>query len=630
MAGTIESTPRPHVQVVDTTQETKKKKKKKKKRALEESKHVESSAAVQPSKKQKTAVAETNGIDNAFSKEKKKKKNSSLGGDNQKTASKLATASTKGTSHTPSPTTNGHPAPTAEAISKKEKKNKKNANKLAAASMNGTAHKSTHKPSATTNGHPAPMAEVLAEASTEKTEKEKKKKKKKKTQESGSTQTLRRSPRLSPHISASSALSVPTFTLDDKEASVEKTDKGKKKKKKKKQEVVNNNTQHTLRLSPHISASSSLSVPAFNLDDKAAKKQKVDESSQEKQTKAKKSKPTALNSDYHQAAEITAMTETEVKDYRDKKAITVSGNKVPRPILTFAQTGLPPELLACTATFTSPSPIQSQAWPALLQGRDVVGIAETGSGKTLAFFLPALRLVRTLPALVKGKVDKQGPYVLILSPTRELAVQTHEVCEDAGKSCQVSSVVIYGGMPKQAQISGIRKGVHVITATPGRLLGLMREGLLSLGQVKYLVLDEADRMLDMGFEPDIRAIVAAVTSERQTLLFSATWPKSIQALASEFVKDPVHITIGERDTLTANKRITQTVEVIDEFKRNAKLLTLLRQMHKKGNRIIIFVLYKKEVGRVESFLYNQGYAVGGISSDKSQAERNAALQQFRE
>jgi ATP-dependent RNA helicase DBP3 len=174
--------------------------------------------------------------------------------------------------------------------------------------------------------------------------------------------------------------------------------------------------------------------------------------------------------------------------------------------------------------------------------------------------------------------------------------------------------------------------VHVVIATPGRLLGLLREGELSLGRVSYAVLDEADRMLDMGFEPDVRAIMAQVAPVRQTALFSATWPPSIQKLASEFVQDPFHVLVGSED-LTANHDVSQLVEVIDEapYVKDKRLLELLNDYHDKKikNRIIVFVLYKKDVDRVARLLTQRGYSATSLSSDRTQQDRTKALASFK-
>merc|ERR1719384_2391150 len=219
--------------------------------------------------------------------------------------------------------------------------------------------------------------------------------------------------------------------------------------------------------------------------------------------------------------------------------------------------------------------------------------------------------------------------MLIISPTRELAMQSQVVLEEAGWSCKVRSVCVYGGVPKWEQKQQLSKGVEVVVATPGRLMDLMSEEACDLSQVSYLVLDEADRMLDQGFERDIRAIIEQTHPARQTALFSATWPDSVRELAHSFLTKPIKVTIGS-DDLAAGTRIKQIVEVIDDRAREGKLSQLLKKYHSgRKNRILIFVLYKKEAARIETNLSNRGWKVGSIHGDKSQEGRTQAVEQFK-
>jgi len=225
--------------------------------------------------------------------------------------------------------------------------------------------------------------------------------------------------------------------------------------------------------------------------------------------------------------------------------------------------------------------------------------------------------------------QSRGPVVLVLSPTRELAMQTSVVAEEMGAACGLRSVCIYGGVAKQPQYDALNKGVHIVVATPGRLIDLMNEGNCSLSRVTFLVLDEADRMLDMGFEPDIRRIVSQIRPDRQTVMFSATWPSAIQKLAHEFLSKPVKVTIGSED-LSANHRVQQIVEVVEGYEKDRKLIDLLKKYHStRKNRVLVFVLYKKEATRVEEFLQRQKYNCVGINADKSQQQRTQALEQFK-
>jgi ATP-dependent RNA helicase DBP3 len=228
---------------------------------------------------------------------------------------------------------------------------------------------------------------------------------------------------------------------------------------------------------------------------------------------------------------------------------------------TLTATWPPVQILKLVKGFSTPTPIQAQCWPLALGGHDVIGIAETGSGKTLGFVLPALRMIlqrRPNPR----QSGERNPLVLVLAPTRELASQIHQVCEQAEGCCGVRSALVYGGVPTGPQVKKLRDGIDVLVATPGRLLGLCRSKAAKLGDVCYMVLDEADRMLDLGFEPDVRAIMGQTASPRQTLLFSATWPDGVRKLGMDFVTRPIKVTIGDDDELTANKRIKQIVDVV--------------------------------------------------------------------
>ena len=226
--------------------------------------------------------------------------------------------------------------------------------------------------------------------------------------------------------------------------------------------------------------------------------------------------------------------------------------------------------------------------------------------------------------------------MLIMAPTRELAMQSDIVCREVGEhkgtGPAVRSVCIYGGVSKHDQKQAIRDGVEIIVATPGRLLDLVEEGALSLSDVDCLVLDEADRMLDEGFEPAIRKIVAKCPSAskgRQTIMFSATWPEDIRRLAETYLKsDVVRVVVGG-DELSANHRVTQIVECIDKSGRDKRLLELLRKYHNSKNRCLIFILYKREANTLMSFLSNKGYNVGAIQGDMTQTARTDALENFK-
>ncbi|XP_031254812.1 DEAD-box ATP-dependent RNA helicase 30-like isoform X2 [Pistacia vera] len=328
---------------------------------------------------------------------------------------------------------------------------------------------------------------------------------------------------------------------------------------------------------------------------------------------------------YVESPSVRAMTETEVKMYRARREITIEGHDVPRPIRMFHEANFPDYCLEVIAKlgFVEPTAIQAQGWPMALKGRDLVGIAETGSGKTLSYLLPALVHVSAQPRLVQG----EGPIVLVLAPTRELAVQIQEEALKFGLRAGIRSTCIYGGAPKGPQIRDLRRGVEIVIATPGRLIDMLDAQHTNLRRVTYLVLDEADRMLDMGFEPQIRKIVAQIRPDRQTLYWSATWPREVETLARQFLRNPYKVIIGSTD-LKANQSINQVVEVLTESEKYNRLIKLLKEAM-DGNRILIFTETKKGCDQITRQLRMDGWPALSIHGDKNQAERDWVLAEFR-
>jgi len=332
---------------------------------------------------------------------------------------------------------------------------------------------------------------------------------------------------------------------------------------------------------------------------------------------------------FYTSHDITeAMTKEEVKAYLKEHNIVLygKGRKKFKPLLTFKELGFSKSIMKICDKFEKPTPIQAQCWPILAAGRDVIGIAETGSGKTLAFTIPALTHIKHRMDVEASK--RVGPMMLIVAPTRELAMQSQKVLEEASTSVKIRSVCVYGGVPKHVQRQALKDGFEVVIATPGRLLDLVEEGCCDLSDVSYLVLDEADRMLDQGFERDIRKIIGMTHQSRQTALFSATWPDSVRELAHEFLTKPIKVTVGS-DDLAAGTRIKQIVEVIDDRARESKLMKLLKSYHaSKKNRVLVFVLYKKEAARMESTLQRGGWICSSIHGDKPQEARIKAVEDF--
>ncbi|XP_015521955.1 uncharacterized protein [Neodiprion pinetum] len=316
-----------------------------------------------------------------------------------------------------------------------------------------------------------------------------------------------------------------------------------------------------------------------------------------------------------------------VEIYRSDKEITVKGSNIPGPNIYFEEGGFPDYVLneIRKQGFSQPTAIQAQGWPIALSGRDMVGIAQTGSGKTLAYILPAIVHINNQPRLQRN----DGPVALVLAPTRELAQQIQQVAADFGSTSQVRNTCIFGGAPKGPQARDLERGVEICIATPGRLIDFLERGTTNLRRCTYLVLDEADRMLDMGFEPQIRKIVEQIRPDRQTLMWSATWPKEVRNLAEEFLTDYIQINIGSLQ-LAANHNILQIVDVCEEYEKEGKLMKLLEEIsNEPENKTIIFVETKRKVDDITRAINRFGWQAIGIHGDKSQQERDYVLNQFR-
>ncbi|KAK4394815.1 DEAD-box ATP-dependent RNA helicase 30 [Sesamum angolense] len=328
---------------------------------------------------------------------------------------------------------------------------------------------------------------------------------------------------------------------------------------------------------------------------------------------------------YVESPSVRAMTEQEVMMYRARRDITIEGHDVPKPIRMFQEANFPDYFLEVFARlgFVEPTPIQSQGWPMALRGRDLIGIAETGSGKTLAYLLPAFVHVSAQPRLAQG----EGPIALVLAPTRELAVQIQEEAVKFGSYANIRSTCIYGGAPKGPQIRDLKRGVEIVIATPGRLIDMLEAQHTNLKRVTYLVLDEADRMLDMGFEPQIRKLVSQIRPDRQTLYWSATWPREVETLARQFLRNPYKVIIGSAD-LKANQSIRQVIEVMTDLEKYNRLIRLLKDVM-DGSKILIFVETKKGCDQVTRQLRMDGWPALSIHGDKSQDERDWVLADFK-
>ena len=274
------------------------------------------------------------------------------------------------------------------------------------------------------------------------------------------------------------------------------------------------------------------------------------------------------------------------------------------------------------AGYDRPTPIQEQAIPYLLNGRDLIGVAQTGTGKTAAFMLPILnRLVK-----VRRPRHIGHPRALVLSPTRELAAQTAENVKRYSKYANLPFACVFGGVSQFGQVKDIKKGAETVIACPGRLIDLMTQGVLYLDQVECFVLDEADRMLDMGFLPDIKRIISKLPKARQSLFFSATMSPAITKLAGELVSDPAQVTISP-ETPTVEK-INQKVMFVEKSQKDSLLIHLLKT-HPEWSKVIVFTKMRHGADRVSKKLFRENISCAAIHSDKTQNQRTRALDGFR-
>jgi ATP-dependent RNA helicase RhlE len=290
---------------------------------------------------------------------------------------------------------------------------------------------------------------------------------------------------------------------------------------------------------------------------------------------------------------------------------------------TFAELNLAEPLLRALADegYTTPTPIQAGAIPHLLQGRDLLGLAQTGTGKTAAFALPILHRLAANRVQPKPK----GARVLVLAPTRELASQIDESFATYAKHMRLTHTVIFGGVGQGRQVDAMRRGVDMLVAAPGRLLDLMGQGHVELSGTEVLVLDEADRMLDMGFVRDIKRIVATLPRDRQTLLFSATMPGSIAELVGTMLRNPVRVEVAPPSTTV--DRVRQMVMFVNEADKKAAIGTLVKSP--SVGRAIVFTLMKHEANKVAEYLTANGIVAEAIHGNKSQGARERALAGFR-
>ena len=336
---------------------------------------------------------------------------------------------------------------------------------------------------------------------------------------------------------------------------------------------------------------------------------------------------------YTEPSHLASMSEEEAATLRlELDGIKVRGLEVPKPVLKWSQCGLGMQTLDVVERlgYEGLTSIQAQAIPAVMSGRDVIGVAKTGSGKTIAFLIPMFRHIKDQRPLS----NMEGPVGLIMTPTRELATQIHKDCKPFLKALGLRAVCAYGGAPIKDQIADLKRGAEIIVCTPGRMIDLLAANagrVTNLRRVTYVVLDEADRMFDMGFEPQVMKIMANVRPDRQTVLFSATFPRNMEALARKTLKKPVEIVVGGKSVVAPE--ITQIVEVRNEDQKFVRLLELLGNLYSddanEDSRSLIFVDRQESADNLLKELMRKGYPCMSIHGGKDQVDRDSTIQDFK-
>ncbi|RPA90662.1 pre-mRNA-processing ATP-dependent RNA helicase PRP5 [Choiromyces venosus 120613-1] len=334
---------------------------------------------------------------------------------------------------------------------------------------------------------------------------------------------------------------------------------------------------------------------------------------------------------YVEPAELADMTEAEVDELRlELDGIKIRGQDCPKPVQKWSQCGLPAQTLSVIRqlNYDKPTSIQAQAIPAIMSGRNVIGVAKTGSGKTIAFLLPMFRHIKDQRPLE----SQEGPISLIMTPTRELAVQIFKECKPFLKALNLRAVCAYGGSPIKDQIADLKRGAEIIVCTPGRMIDLLAANsgrVTNLKRVTYIVLDEADRMFDMGFEPQVMKIISNVRPDRQTVLFSATFPRNMEALARKVLQRPVEIVVGARSVVAPE--VTQIVEVRADDAKFHRLLELLGELYDTDDdaRTLIFVDRQESADSLLRDLMRRGYPCMSIHGGKDQIDRDSTISDFK-
>ncbi|RXG73543.1 ATP-dependent RNA helicase p62 [Armadillidium vulgare] len=333
---------------------------------------------------------------------------------------------------------------------------------------------------------------------------------------------------------------------------------------------------------------------------------------------------------YINSPHIENRSEEEIENYRKLHKLTLQGTNIPNPILKLSDYEFPKEVVKTFKNMgvETLTPIQAQGWPAVLKGHDFIGIGQTGSGKTLGYIVPGLIHVLNQPPLEEG----DGPIGLVLAPTRELVQQIHDVSVDMFTESHLKIICIYGGCGvniKNKQIISLHKWPHFCITTPSRLLDFLEMGATNLNRCTFVVLDEADRMLNMGFEPQIRRIVKQIRPDRQMLMWSATWPKQVQELALNFLANFIQLNVGSSE-LYANPDIRQEIEVCEPFAKQERFVQKLKELKSEHEKILVFAQTKVQVDFVVNLLNKKSLFAVGMHSDYIHKSREYVLKGFKE
>uniref|UniRef100_A0A8C6T064 Probable ATP-dependent RNA helicase DDX46 n=1 Tax=Neogobius melanostomus TaxID=47308 RepID=A0A8C6T064_9GOBI len=331
---------------------------------------------------------------------------------------------------------------------------------------------------------------------------------------------------------------------------------------------------------------------------------------------------------YVEVPELAKMSLEDVTAYRaELEGIIVKGKGCPKPIKTWVQCGVSMKILSALKkqSYEKPTPIQAQAIPAIMSGRDLIGIAKTGSGKTIAFLLPMFRHIMDQ----RPMEESEGPIAVIMTPTRELALQITKECKKFSKSLGLRVVCVYGGTGISEQIAELKRGAEIIVCTPGRMIDMLGANsgrVTNLRRVTYVVLDEADRMFDMGFEPQVMRIVDNVRPDRQTVMFSATFPRAMEALARRILAKPIEVQVGGRSVVCSD--VEQHVLVIEEDQKFLKLLEILGHYQEKGS-VIIFVDKQEHADALLKDLMKASYPCLSLHGGIDQYDRDSIINDFK-